>query len=141
LRILVIPDFAPGDSHFSLQHHLKPPATVDGVELFHAALLGDWPRRLVVAVPTAQASDDPACPGSASAWVGVLLPAGLALERRDERLDGVDFRLGEDGECRQLMFTVTLLGKLDVDAGRPRFREGRLCAGMTEIKGLPITLA
>jgi hypothetical protein len=114
-----------GDSHFSLHHHLKPPAAVDGVELFHAASHGDWPRRLIVAVPPAQASDDPACPGKASARVGVFLPVGLALERWDERLDGVDFRLGEDGQCRQLMFAVTLLGKLDVDAGRPSPSQGQ----------------
>src|ERR1700722_1105707 len=78
-----------GDSHFSLQSHFEVSSAVDCVELFHAASHGDWPRRLVVAVPTAQASDDPACPGKAFARMGILLPVGLALERRDERLDGL----------------------------------------------------
>src|SRR5208283_3299087 len=49
-----------GDSHFSLQH--RPGLTaMDCVELFHATSHGDGTRGFIVAVPSSQPGDDPAC--------------------------------------------------------------------------------
>src|SRR5271165_1421442 len=53
-----------GDSHFSLQHRpgLTELATaMDCVELFHATSHGDGTRGFIVAVPSSQPGDDPAC--------------------------------------------------------------------------------
>src|SRR5271166_4468582 len=53
-----------GDSHFSLQHRpglAESATTMDCVELFHATSHGDGTRGFIVAVPSSQPGDDPAC--------------------------------------------------------------------------------
>src|ERR1700721_1023315 len=89
-----------GDSHISLQPHFELPATMDGIELLHAAPEGDRPWRLVIAIPTAQAGDDPTRPGQAADRVRVLLPLGAAFERRDKRLDRDHLWLGKRRRSR-----------------------------------------
>ena len=48
----------------------------------------------------------------------VLLPVGAAFERRDQRLDGIHFRLAKDCRAWKPMLAVALLGQLNIDAGR-----------------------
>ena len=86
-----------GDSHISLQFHPELPAAMDSVELLDATPHGDGAWRLVVAVPATEASDDPTRPRQTAGRVRVLPSLGAALEVGNQRLDGVDFRLGEDG--------------------------------------------
>ncbi len=67
------------------------------LELFHTAPESYWPRAFIVAVPTTEPSDDPACPGKASSRMRVLLASRLSFQRRDERFEGFNLGLREDG--------------------------------------------
>src|SRR5664279_2721816 len=87
------------------------------MELFHAASHSDWSRWLVVAVPSAEPRDDPACGGEAARGMRIALALGLAFQGRAESRERLDFRLAEHGRCRQLRAAVAFLGELDIDAG------------------------
>ena len=115
-----------GESHVSLQPHFEHPAVMDCVEPLHAAAEGNRSWWLVVAVPTAETGDDPARPGKTFDRLRVFLSLGVAFERRDQSLDGVHLRLGEDRGPWQLMFSVALLGQLDIDTGRLHRRRRKL---------------
>src|ERR1039458_7061722 len=84
------PAKALGDSHISFRLHYKQPATVDGIKLLHATPEGNGSWGFIIAVPTTQAGDDPACPGEASDGVRVFLPFRLAFECRTECFEGFD---------------------------------------------------
>src|SRR6202789_809049 len=68
---------------------------MDGVELFHAATEGNWPGRLVVAVPPTQPGDDPRSPCETSRLMAVLLSLGAAFRCWPQRSERVDFWLAE----------------------------------------------
>ena len=108
-----------GDSHFSLQH--RPGLTelttaMDCVELFHATSHGDGTRGFIVAVPSSQPGDDPACRREAREQMRVALALCVAFETWSEGGEGFDFRSAEHGGCRQSGLAVALLGKLNIDA-------------------------
>src|SRR4051794_24508722 len=90
-----VPAFALGDSHISLLRHSELFAEMDRMELLPAAPEGDRPRRLVVAVPSAQACDDPGRPCETSDGMVILLPLGAAFKRRAECRESVDLGFGE----------------------------------------------
>src|SRR5580704_328725 len=96
------------------------------LELLHTPPESYWSRGFIVAVPTAQACDDPAGPGEASNRMRVLLPFGLSFQCWDERLKCFDLRFREDGRGGQLMFTVALLHQLYIDTGGFYRRGGEL---------------
>src|ERR1019366_3089678 len=106
------PAKALGDSHISFRLHYKQPATVDGIKLLHATPEGNGPWGLIIAVPTTEAGDDPACPGEASDGARVFLPFCLAFECRTKCFEGFDLRLGEYSGRRQLVLAVTFLHQL-----------------------------
>jgi hypothetical protein len=87
------------------------------MELLHPPPESYRSRGFVIAVPPSQARDDPACPGEASWRVRVLLPLGVSLQRWDERFEGFDFRLREDGRSGQLMLAIAFLYQLNINAG------------------------
>src|SRR5208337_3371291 len=93
-----------GDSHFSLQHHpgLTELATaMDCVELFHATSHGDGTRGFIVAVPSSQPGDDPACRREAREQMRIALALCVAFETWAESGEGFDFRSAEHGGCGQ----------------------------------------
>ena len=96
------------------------------MELLPAAPEGDRPRRLVVAVPSAQACDDPGRPCETSDGMVILLPLGAAFKRRAECRESVDLGFGECIGRRHVIGAVATLGQLDVDAGRFRRHRGEL---------------
>src|SRR5450756_1110628 len=122
----LVPAKVLGDSHISLQPRFELPATVDGIKLLHATPEGNGPWGLIIAVPTTEAGDDPACPGEASDGVRVFLPFCLAFECRTKCFEGFDLRLGEYSGRRQLVLAVTFLHQLQVDTGGFGRRGGQL---------------
>src|SRR5271165_6234194 len=108
-----------GDSHFSLQHRpgLTELATaMDCVELFHATSHGDGTRGFIVAVPSSQPGDDPACRREAREQMRIALALCVAFETWAESGEGFDFRSAEHGGCGQSGVAVTFLGELNIDA-------------------------
>lgn len=99
---------------------------MDRVEPLHPVSESNWPRGLIIAVPAAQSRDHPAGPGQASSRVRVLLPLGLAFERRNQRFEGFDFRLRVDGRGRQLVLAIAFLHQLDIDTSRLYRGRGQL---------------
>jgi hypothetical protein len=87
------------------------------MELFHTPPEHNRSWGLIVAVPTPEAGDHPACPGEASSRVRILLPFGLSLQRWDERFESLDLRLREDGRGGQLVLAVALLHQPHVYTG------------------------
>src|SRR5271166_6523268 len=72
-----------GDSHFSLQHRpglTELATTMDCVELFHATSHGDGTRGFIVAVPSSQPGDDPACRREAREQMRIALALCVAFE-------------------------------------------------------------
>src|SRR5271166_5202326 len=103
-----------GDSHFSLQHRpgLTELATaMDCVELFHATSHGDGTRGFIVAVPSSQPGDDPACRREAREQMRIALALCVAFETWAESGEGFDFRSAEHGGCGQSGVAVTFLGR------------------------------
>src|SRR5208283_1766083 len=91
-----------GDSHFSLQHRpglTELATTMDCVELFHATSHGDGTRGFIVAVPSSQPGDDPACRREAREQMRVALALCVAFETWAEGGEGFDFRSAEHGGC------------------------------------------
>src|SRR5208283_311401 len=108
-----------GDSHFSLQHRpglTELATTMDCVELFHATSHGDGTRGFIVAVPSSQPGDDPACRREAREQMRVALALCVAFETWAEGGESFDFRSAEHGGCGQSGVAVTLLGELNIDA-------------------------
>ena len=56
----------------------------------------------------------------------ILLPLGAAFKRRAECRESVDLGFGECIGRRHVIGAVAALRQLDIHAGGPRFREGRL---------------
>src|SRR5258708_33729434 len=73
------------------------PPTIDCIELLEAASNGDWPWRLAIAVPTAEARDDPGGPCEAAGGMGVLLAQGFAFGGGAKGGGGLDCRRCEGG--------------------------------------------
>ena len=67
--------------------------------------------KVIVADPTTEARDDPACPGKASRRVRVLLAWGFPLKGGNERFEGRDLLLNEDDGSEKLMRAVALLNQ------------------------------
>src|SRR5882724_2109258 len=88
------------------------PSAIDCREFFEAASIGDWPWRLSVAVPSAEACHDPGSPGEAVGWMGVLLALGFAFEGGAECGEGLDLGLGESGGGGEAIAAVALLDEL-----------------------------
>src|SRR5271166_6363307 len=98
----------------------EPPAFRDGVEVVEAMLECDWAwrSRRRVAVPAAEASDDPGCPGEASPTVWVDLQGGFAFVLGVESGKCDNFVVGKDEAGRFGVLTVPGLGELKGDGGR-----------------------
>src|SRR5258708_5378154 len=91
------------------------PPTIDCIELLEAASNGDWPWRLAIAVPTAEARDDPGGPCEAAGGMGVLLAQSFAFEGGAKGGEGLDRRRCEGGGGGQAIAAITLLDELDGD--------------------------
>src|SRR5271157_645662 len=89
---LPLPQLALRDAHIS-----EYPTFGDGMEIFETPPQGDWSRRLGrrIAVPAAEAPDDPGGPGQAVALVRVLLQRRLAFDLAVEPVEHGDLRLAE----------------------------------------------
>src|SRR5208282_2217557 len=106
-----------GDSHIfsSLGFCSEMPSKIDCIELLEAMADGDRSWRLAVAVPAAEAGDDPGSPGEAVERMGVLLTLGFAFEGGAKCGERFDLRLGESGGGGQTIAAVALLDELDGD--------------------------
>src|SRR6266480_2477043 len=111
----VVPANAGGHAHIS-----EAPSCGSGVEVFEAMPHGDgaWRFGRWIAVPAAEAADDPGRPGEAIGRVRVFQPFALGFEilvEGGERCDLVDIEGKPDG----LMVTaITRLQELDGDDRR-----------------------
>src|SRR5208283_1310342 len=77
---------------------------------------GDGTRGFIVAVPSSQPGDDPACRREAREQMRVALALCVAFGTWAEGGEGFDFRSAEHSGCRQSGVAVTLLGQLNIDA-------------------------
>ena len=94
---LWVPAFALGHAHI-----FEAPSYGDGGEVFEAALHGDgtWRFGGWIAVPAAEAANDPCGPSKAVGWMGVLEPFALGFEilvEGGERCDVVGIECKPDG--------------------------------------------
>ena len=108
------PAFALGDAHM-----FERPSFRDGMEVVEAVLECDraWWSRRRVAVPSAQTSDDPGCPGQASAAVRIDLQRGFAFVLAIESRQRGHLAVGKDEAGGFGVPAVPGLGELKCDGG------------------------
>src|SRR5439155_11019691 len=114
-RWLWVPAFALGHAHI-----FEAPSNSDSVKVFETVIDGDgaWRFRRGIAVPAAEAADDPGGPGEAVGRMRVPEPFTLGLEILIEGGERCDL-VGIEGKPDGLMTTaVARLQKLDGDDGR-----------------------
>src|SRR5215213_766135 len=111
---LVVPANALGHAHIS-----EAPSDRDGVKVFETVFHGDWTRWLGggIAVPAAEAADDPGGPSETIRWMRILEPFASGFDiliEGSERRDLVRFEREVD---RLLAAAISRLQELDGNDG------------------------
>src|SRR5215204_2620068 len=108
----VVPAKALGHAHIS-----EAPSDRDGVEVFETVFHGDWTWRLRggIAVPAAEAADDPGRPSEIVRWMWVLKPLASRFDILIEGGERRDLVRIESEVDRLLAAAIPRLQELDSD--------------------------
>src|SRR5881397_4232869 len=101
-------------------HIFESPSYRDSMEVFETMFEGDWAGRFGrwIAVPSAEAADDPGGPGEAVGWIWVPQALALGLEVLVEGGKGCDLVCLEGKPRWLLATTIARLQELDGDDRR-----------------------
>jgi len=100
-------------------HISEAPSDHDGVEVFETVFDGDWTRRLGrwIAVPAAEAADDPGGPSETVGRMWILEPFAFGFDILVEGGEGCDFVRIEGEVDRLLAAAIPRLQELDGNDG------------------------